>query len=77
MLGQPHVDAEALCCFSNAELDSFDKGRGALLWNHGAGVGCWVAGKLVRHDDEVAFCGVLVGLELVVCAVDARSACEQ
>jgi len=78
MPSEPHINHERLGGLCSTEFDGFNPG-GVLVWGGklGIGVRSWVASELVRHYDEEAFGGVLVGLELVVGRVDAGAAGEE
>lgn len=77
---EPHVDEEALGGFDGLDLEVVEEVAGALgglLGVDGGRVGRHVAVEEVGHDDDVAFGGELVGLDLVVGALEACAAGEE
>lgn len=79
VLGQPHVDQEALGGFGSAQLEHVEKrgGRGVDLVFETGRVGRGLAAKEIGHDHQVALGGELVGLDLVVGGQKTRATGQQ
>ena len=92
MSGKPHVDDERFRARCESKLELLDE-AGVLGGRNAGGVGCRVtveSGKglafnrglrtmdaLVGHQDEKAFGGIFIGLNLVVYGVQTGAAGEE